>query len=83
MSKIAVLTIGFHHYALPPKVDAAKLLAALSQAELVDSTHEDDGEVFFPSEKDTHGYGARMELRYVDSKRFLKSNPKNGPLRLK
>lgn len=82
MSKVAVITIGFFKYALPPKVDAAKLLAALSQAELVKSTYEEDhGEVFFPAEKDDHH--SRLELSYVDAKKFVKSDPRNGPLRLK
>jgi len=84
MPKIAILTIGFTKFALPPKVDAAKLLAALSQGEQVKHTYHHDKEVYFPANHDR--YERELSLAYVDARQLLPRDPsedEGGPLRLK
>lgn len=88
MPRIAIIKIGWAEFALPPKVDAAKLLAALTQAEHVKSRGYGRDEVFFPAPADRHDC-ASMELRYVDARQMRPSDPGDpdddttGPLRLK
>ncbi len=89
MPKIAILTIGFTRFAVPPKVDAAKLLSALSQCEQVKHAYHGNKEVDFPASDSTRAdlYEREMHLAYVDSRQLLPRNPapsedEGGPLRL-
>lgn len=84
MPKIAIITIGWVKFALPPKVDAAKLLAALSQAEPVKSSGYGKDEVWFPAPVTEHDL-TDLNLAYIDSRQMRPSAPKDddeGPLRL-
>lgn len=85
MAKIAILKVGGSEFALPPKIDAGKILAALSQAEHVNSRGYGEKEIFFPAGEFGH-YSGRIELRYVDARQIRPCAPKNdedGPLTLK
>ena len=84
MPKVAILTIGLTEFALPPKVDAAKLLAALSAAEPVERRFRAGADVYFPCGLGI-GYARELKLTYVDSRQLLPRDPgekSGGPLRL-
>ncbi len=84
MSKIAIIKIGWEEFALPPKVDAAKILQALSQAEHVKSRGYGKDEVWFPVTANDSSR-ATMTLQYVDSRKMRPRDPgdkedESGPL---
>ncbi|WP_221029938.1 hypothetical protein [Actomonas aquatica] len=76
MSKIAIITIGWSKFALPPKVDAAKILQALSSAEAVSSVGYGRNVVWFPTPEDELSRGA-LTLEYVDSRKMRPSKPRD------
>lgn len=85
MPKLAILTIGFTKFAVPPKVDAARLLAALSQCEQVKQAWRNDKEVYFPANQDR--YERELSVAYIDTRQLLPRDPnpaedEGGPLRL-
>lgn len=84
MPKIAIIKIGWEEFALPAKVDAAKILQALSQAEHVKSRGYGKDEVWFPAPADRDSR-ATMTLQYVDSRKMRQRDPgdkedESGPL---
>lgn len=86
MPKIAIIKIGWVEFALPAKVDAPKLVHALSQAEHVKSRGYGKNEVWFPAPEGDHDR-AEVTLTYVDSRQMRPRDPGDpdettGPLRL-
>lgn len=76
MGKIPILTIGYSHFALPPKSDVAVLLKTLSQAEAVNYTYDGSKKVFFPESPNRHAHEIAVE--YVDERQLLPEEPRKS-----
>lgn len=78
---IAIVRIGSSEFAMSSIVDATKVIALLSKAELVEMTYSRGGarsvELYFP-DADTHNYRRGISMKTIRPTQMLSKKPGEG-----